>query len=497
LHKGGRWLLLQDNGDTSGVVKLWNSDGTEVSITGPTVATGEWWFYAYTIDSGGNTLKLYWAEVGVDQSLSSGNVAYRSIYADSPDFYVGNTAVDNEELQGDVAFLKIWTKELTQQELLLEFFSGPRVVDHDNLWGHYLGGPFATIDFSGNNRNLSQTGSTSQAANPPLPAAFDYWDEEDSVETDLSPTGLTLTEIAGPKVTISFTDQTGGLRQHRIFRKTTGAYIPIATLDPGDTDWDDATVSQHTNYTYQVCVLDVGQVTSFCTSASILVGRSGTGALTYPALTASGTGEVVGAMSGTGALVYPALTASGTGEVDVSGTGAVTYPALQASGTGAADPILGTGAITYPALIASGEGFVSAVSGIQGTVTRRRWRPLHQTTDLASLIATINRHMQDFDLRAGESEVGEIVEINSNFSPGGFNRTILVDATAGSVAVTLLPASKFRRKILSVKKIDSSANTVTVTPNGTEEIDGASSKVLTSQYDKVTIHSDGANWWEL
>ncbi len=279
LHDSGgqNYLLIQDGGDTSGVMQLEVRDfpAASVRIGGPTVSAGDWWFYAYTINSAGTTFKFHYAQVGVDTAITTQSDNYDPIYADSPDFCIGNSmwTGGDESLNGHVAGVKIWTTELTSDELLQEFFAGTKLVKFDNIWAYYVHSGFNTLDRSGNERNLSQDGSVTHEANPPGPEPFGYWGEnEDLQEVDLSPTGLTLTEQAGPQVLISFTDQTGGLQQHRILRKTTGSWQPIATLPEGDTDWTDATVSTATTYTYRVCVFDVGMLTTYCASDNITVG---------------------------------------------------------------------------------------------------------------------------------------------------------------------------------------------------------------------------------
>lgn len=68
----------------------------------------------------------------------------------------------------------------------------------------------------------------------------------------------------------------------------------------------------------------------------------------------------------------------------------------------------------------------------------------------------------------------------------------LVDATAGAVVITL--TSPISDTDVSIKKIDASANTVTIAPaSGT--IDGAATQVLSAQYSKLRITSDGTNYW--
>jgi len=71
---------------------------------------------------------------------------------------------------------------------------------------------------------------------------------------------------------------------------------------------------------------------------------------------------------------------------------------------------------------------------------------------------------------------------------------ILCDATSSGFTVTLPAASGLTGKQLIVKKTDSSVNTVIVDGDSSETIDGDTTKTLFSQYDYITIVSDGSNW---
>lgn len=71
---------------------------------------------------------------------------------------------------------------------------------------------------------------------------------------------------------------------------------------------------------------------------------------------------------------------------------------------------------------------------------------------------------------------------------------ILADASSVSITITLPDPSKTRRHI-TVKKIDSSSNAITINPYDTETIEGSSSYSLSSQYQYVTLTSDGSNWY--
>lgn len=78
--------------------------------------------------------------------------------------------------------------------------------------------------------------------------------------------------------------------------------------------------------------------------------------------------------------------------------------------------------------------------------------------------------------------------------------TIRADATAGAYNVTLPTAASAYNaatgigKIFVVKKIDASANAVTIKGNGAELIDGSNTKALSSQWTSARVQSNGTTW---
>lgn len=81
---------------------------------------------------------------------------------------------------------------------------------------------------------------------------------------------------------------------------------------------------------------------------------------------------------------------------------------------------------------------------------------------------------------------------------GGVNADdylLLVDATAGAVVVNYPAAASNAGRILTVKKIDASANTVTIDGNAAETIDGAATQVIVTQYTSLTTQCNGTAWW--
>lgn len=76
-----------------------------------------------------------------------------------------------------------------------------------------------------------------------------------------------------------------------------------------------------------------------------------------------------------------------------------------------------------------------------------------------------------------------------------FTDVLLCDATTAPFTVTLPDATKNGGRKLTIKKVDASANAVTIDGAGSQTIDGATTDSLASQYDSLTMVSDGVEWW--
>ena len=107
-------------------------------------------------------------------------------------------------------------------------------------------------------------------------------------------------------------------------------------------------------------------------------------------------------------------------------------------------------------------------------------------------IAT-NAPVSTFEVAGGFGTA--VVSKTGNYTATASDYTILCDATTASFTVTLPASSGATRRMYVIKKIDSSANTVTIDGNASETIDGATTKVLTTQYASYTIQCNGSNWF--
>ncbi|MCZ4602919.1 hypothetical protein O3S80_03860 [Streptomyces sp. Lzd4kr] len=136
------------------------------SVTNATnMAVGEWRKIA--ISCAGTTGKSYVATVGGATEVDSGTVA-----VGTPDGLTlgGRAPADSSEVfDGRLAYVRVWTAELTQAEIEAEWASVTPVVTA-NLWADWpLTDSTDLTDHSGNGRNLT-AGSTavSTEADPPL-----------------------------------------------------------------------------------------------------------------------------------------------------------------------------------------------------------------------------------------------------------------------------------------------------------------------------------------
>lgn len=102
--------------------------------------------------------------------------------------------------------------------------------------------------------------------------------------------------------------------------------------------------------------------------------------------------------------------------------------------------------------------------------------------------------INDTDATGGGGGEVAPVTITTNTTAATDKHTYLVNASGGAVTLTLPTAVGRAGKVYVVKKIDSSANTVTIDGATTETIDGALTLDTALQWDVIAIESDGANW---
>ena len=88
-----------------------------------------------------------------------------------------------------------------------------------------------------------------------------------------------------------------------------------------------------------------------------------------------------------------------------------------------------------------------------------------------------------------------ITDANSPYFATADDNTILIQANAGPVTVDLPSASTCAGRVYTFKRLDASANAVTIDTSGGQTIEGVLTHTLPLQYDTVTIQSNGGTEW--
>lgn len=84
---------------------------------------------------------------------------------------------------------------------------------------------------------------------------------------------------------------------------------------------------------------------------------------------------------------------------------------------------------------------------------------------------------------------------NNIYNVTANNATILVNCAVEAFTTLLPSAASLTGQQYKIKKIDNSANAVTVSTTSSQTIDNALTYPLSTQYQSVTLQSDGSNWW--
>ncbi len=143
----------------------------------------------------------------------------------------------------------------------------------------------------------------------------------------------------------------------------------------------------------------------------------------------------------------------------------------------------------------------------------RIWDGLTDNADRVSLNSEINPDNNDFqrmssELIAVQSSSGAslfptitsggsitVIDDDGISYPLTTSAIFLADASGGAFTIDLPTAISMAGKTLTIKKIDAVANTITLDGNGSETIDDAITQDIASQYDSVTMVSDGTGWY--
>ena len=95
--------------------------------------------------------------------------------------------------------------------------------------------------------------------------------------------------------------------------------------------------------------------------------------------------------------------------------------------------------------------------------------------------------------QANDSSVA-VTTVTGAYAVKAADYSVLANATGGAFSVTLPPSASSDRRVLQVKKINASANAVTVDGYLGELVEDAATQALTLQGENLMLVCDGTQW---
>jgi len=186
-----------------------------------------------------------------------------------------------------------------------------------------------------------------------------------------------------------------------------------------------------------------------------------------------------------------------------------------ATGTGlTGGPITSTGTISLAntAVTAGSYGNATTVGSFTGDAQGRLTAASNVTISglpnsaLTNSTATLGN--ATITLGSTTSSVGNLTVTNVTITGAAFayvaktagytvtatDYTVAANASTGALSITLPTSVGITGKVYVIKKMDSTANVVTVATTSSQTIDGATTRALSLQYDAISVQADGANW---
>lgn len=245
-----------------------------------------------------------------------------------------------------------------------------------------------------------------------------------------------------------------------------------------------------------------------------------TNATVYPTWVTSTTGNLPEKVSSTKLSFNPstgALTATSfSGSISTStvtttstSTNASFFPLFVASSSNSNQTVnLGTGLTFNPstnllttttfagALTGTASGNATITPTNHGVVVSGSANAMTATSAGSSgQVLTSNGASADPTFQAASSSTLSVTSKTTTYTATTSDNVILVDASGGSFTLSLYTAVGNTGKVLTITRTDQTlANAVTIDPNGSETIGGATTVKASTQYESFIIFSDGTNW---
>jgi len=116
-----------------------------------------------------------------------------------------------------------------------------------------------------------------------------------------------------------------------------------------------------------------------------------------------------------------------------------------------------------------------------------------QTTPKGS--ATAIEHLRINDIGQVIGGKANVASISNTYTVTTNDNYLFANSSTGAFSINLPTAVGNYGQYVTIKKVDSTANDITIDPNLSETIDEQPTKIINTQYSVLTIVADGSNWW--
>lgn len=129
-------------------------------------------------------------------------------------------------------------------------------------------------------------------------------------------------------------------------------------------------------------------------------------------------------------------------------------------------------------------------------VSRTNGHLFHHTTPFTKAAGSDRHDGNDWnDLVSEFDKLVEITSADTPFTPNEDDTFIIADASGGAITITPAAANTLIGKEYIIVKIDSSTNAVTFDPAGSEQIDFAATKAVTTQGGLMRVRATSTEWF--
>ncbi|HAM88683.1 MAG: hypothetical protein US83_C0003G0077 [Candidatus Falkowbacteria bacterium GW2011_GWC2_38_22] len=278
----------------------------------------------------------------------------------------------------------------------------------------------------------------------------------------------------------------------------------------GDFSIFQSSVAQGDPYTTGTAVLTINKDGHFSVGASTIAGTLGlTGDLAvntdkFNINATSGNTTVGGTLTAQGAVAYKKGSDFSTTETSINvDFGNTSLVRLTGASAQTIDTIAGgtDGKVLTIVNAGANSATIKDSSTASGTVANKIYTGTGADMTLAadaSLLLIYDSGASRWRVVGGSGSGGlggsSIQTISSTGNISGWGYTVKADGTSASFTTTLPTASGNSGKLIEIVKTDNTANALSISPYGSETINGSTNKIyLYSQGDSVVIRSDGSN----